>query len=297
MFRVVETIDELEKIEAMGAEDHLAVGLHDRLLQWRHSPDSHILFVDKTTDDIVGYGVANPVAASTILLHMVFIKKQYRSGTTYLGIHFKWTTFLSKGNGNLPVNFVGNCNEKALKLTVRLTNSIVTQQLPVYKGPVVHETLSKLPMPDGVTIRLVEDEEDMVMLLAYDKTIHSIADRSSFLRSWCTNDQFASTTIAVSEDGECLGYSCLRRESGQIEPAYADNNHVAQALIVGVLRTCAENESVELTIPADQTTGVEFCEALGWTIAFTEHRIYSMANPDSDLPWEKIYGIHHFFLL
>ncbi len=34
-----------------------------------------------------------------------------------------------------------------------------------------------------------------------------------------------------------------------IEPAYADDDQVAQALIISVLRTCADNESAELTIP------------------------------------------------
>lgn len=145
-------------------------------------------------------------------------------------------------------------------------------------------------------MRLLSSENDLIKLLAYDKTMHALADREVFMRRWCTNDGInATTAIALSSTGICLGFASLRRAINLIEPAYAENETIGVSLLSTVLLALPENDTAQITYPGSQRAVVAFCCAQGWTSCMTEHRVYNKRN--IELPWPKIYATHDFFLL
>ena len=195
------------------------------------------------------------------------------------------------------VNLVYNCNGISLRAVIRfIAGYVISEKLLAYEGSVDHLKLSRYDPPADVVVRLLRDAQDLELLLAYDKTVHCIADRERFMRSWCTNDGInARTVIAISSTGHCVGFASLRKAINWIEPAYADNNVIGLALLSAVLMTLPEQDIAQITFPASQRSVFAFCTAQGWTGCMTEHRVYSKEN--IDLPWKKVFAVQDFFLV
>uniref|UniRef100_A0A914UXT8 YitH acetyltransferase (GNAT) domain-containing protein n=1 Tax=Plectus sambesii TaxID=2011161 RepID=A0A914UXT8_9BILA len=195
-------------------------------------------------------------------------------------------------------NIAHNCNGITLKATIRPEiGYIISEKLLSYEGNIDHSNLRRFNKPiDGVTVRLLSGDGDLTQLLAYDKAMHNLADREAFMRQWCTNDGVhATTAIALSSSGVCVGFASLRRAINLIEPAYAESEAIGISLLSTVLLTLPENDIAQITYPASQGAVVAFCTAQGWSSCMTEHRVYSKRN--IVLPWSKIFATHDFFLL
>jgi hypothetical protein len=102
----------------------------------------------------------------------------------------------------------------------------------------------------NVTVRLLNSDEDTEKLIAYDNSLHSLANREKFMRLWCTNDGVhATTAIALSPQGHCVGFASLRLATNLIEPAYAENDDIGLVLLSTVLLTLPDKEIAQLTFP------------------------------------------------
>jgi hypothetical protein len=224
----------------------------------------------------------------------VFIKKEYRTQHTLLDL-----LPVMDGMMGVPVdaNLVYNCNAITLKAIVRpFPGFVISEKMLSYEGSVDHSLLRRYEPPADITVRLLRDAQDLELLLAYDKTVHCIADRDRFMRSWCTNDGInATTAIAISSSGHCVGFASLRRAVNLIEPAYGENDAIGLALLSAVLLSLPEKDIAQITFPGSQRTVFALCAAQGWTSCMTEHRVYSKEN--IDLPWKKVFAVQDFFLV
>uniref|UniRef100_A0A914UXD0 Uncharacterized protein n=1 Tax=Plectus sambesii TaxID=2011161 RepID=A0A914UXD0_9BILA len=194
-------------------------------------------------------------------------------------------------------NIAHNCNGITLKATIRPEiGYIISEKLLTYEGKIDHSNLHRFNKPiDGVTVRLINSDSDFAQLLAYDKAMHNLGEREAFMRQWCTNDGVhATTAIALSSSGACVGFASLRRAISSVEPAYAESEAIGISLLTTVLLTLAENDIAQITYPASQGAVVAFCTAQGWSSCLTEHRCYSKRN--IILPWSKIFATNDFFL-
>lgn len=84
----------------------------------------------------------------------------------------------------------------------------------------------------------MDNEKDMINLLAYDRTVFTL-DQNRFMREWCTTSKpgepYARTLIANrTRDGEIVGFGTVRLFSSiyELRPLYADNDQAAEALLV-----------------------------------------------------------------
>ena len=48
-FRLVESEQDVVELEKLAAKVHFDMGVHDRLIQWRYSPKTFVLVLDKET--------------------------------------------------------------------------------------------------------------------------------------------------------------------------------------------------------------------------------------------------------
>uniref|UniRef100_A0A914UXP5 YitH acetyltransferase (GNAT) domain-containing protein n=1 Tax=Plectus sambesii TaxID=2011161 RepID=A0A914UXP5_9BILA len=296
LLRYVESEQDVIELEKLAAKAHFDIGIHDRSLQWRYTPKTHVVMLDKDTKKIVGYVTANYISSNIFMRAHVYIEKAYRTKHTMLDV----TPILDKTM--IPkepdTNIAHNCNGIMIKAAIRPEKGyIIAEKLLSYEGKIDHANLRHFNKPiDGVTVRLINSDSDLVQLLAYDKAMHSLGDREAFMSQWCTNDGVhATTAIALSSSGVCVGFASLRRAISLIEPAYAESEAIGISLLSTVLLTLPENDIAQITYPASQGAVVAFCTAQGWSSCMTEHRCYSKRN--IILPWSKIFATHDFFPL
>uniref|UniRef100_A0A914UYK1 YitH acetyltransferase (GNAT) domain-containing protein n=1 Tax=Plectus sambesii TaxID=2011161 RepID=A0A914UYK1_9BILA len=279
-------------MEELAKNAHFDLGFHDRRLHWLYSPKTHILILDNTSSEVIGYFTGNFVRQDIFLRAHTYIKKEYRSKHTLFDILPTWDAMMGVP---ADANLIYNCNGITLKALVRPNPGyVISEKMLSYEGNIHHSILRQFERPPDVTVRLIQDAHDLQLLLAYDKTIHYIADRESFMRQWCSNDGVnATTAIALSSTGICLGFASLRRAVNLIEPAYGESDAIGLALLSAVLLTLREDEVAQITFPGSHSTVLAFCAALGWTSCMTEHRVYSLEN--ILLPWTKVFAVQDFF--
>ncbi len=133
-------------------------------------------------------------------------------------------------------------------------------------------------------------------LKSYDRGLFPAA-RDTFLKGWLGAPSHVSRVF--EENGQVKGYATLRRclSGYKVGPLFADNPHIAQALLISLLTTLpADQAEAEVFIdkPNPNAQAMELAQQLGLTKVFETGRMYSSHAPDIDL--DRIYGITTFEL-
>ncbi|MEX0307293.1 MAG: GNAT family N-acetyltransferase [Ruegeria sp.] len=133
-------------------------------------------------------------------------------------------------------------------------------------------------------------------LKSYDRGLFPAA-RDTFLQGWL--DAPSHVSRVFEENGQIKGYATLRRclSGYKVGPLFADNPHIAQALLISLLTTLAADQAeaeVFIDKPNPNAQAMELAQQLGLTKVFETGRMYSSHAPDIDL--DRIYGITTFEL-
>lgn len=150
--RFVESEQDLIELEKLAENAHFDIGIHDRTLQWRYTPRTHVLMLDKETRRIVGYVTANYVSKDLFLRAHVYIEKAYRTKRTLFDLQpILETTMMPK---EPDTNIFHNCNAITLKATIRPEiGYVIGEKLLTYEGKINHSILRSFNKSiNGVTV-------------------------------------------------------------------------------------------------------------------------------------------------
>lgn len=149
--RFVETEEDLVELERLAAKVHFNIGIHDRRLQWRHSPKTHVLILDKDSGKIVGYTTGNYIRIDIFMRAHIFIEKAYRTKHTLFELQPTLEAIMPKPP---ETNSFVNCNGITLKASIRPeAGYIISEKLLTYEGIIQHSNLRRFNKPvEGVTV-------------------------------------------------------------------------------------------------------------------------------------------------
>lgn len=130
------------------------------------------------------------------------------------------------------------------------------------------------------------------VLLTYERPMFPAA-RPAFLNAWRSMPH--SLGRAVVENERLRGYGVLRacHRGFKIGPLFADNAHVAEALVAS-LTASAAGQPIALDVPEPNAEAIALALRYGLAPAFETARMYLGPRPDIDL--SRVYGITTFEL-
>lgn len=128
---------------------------------------------------------------------------------------------------------------------------------------------------------------------AYDQAFFP-EHRDAFLKHWLALPQ--SHALAWVDDGMIRGYGVIRacRNGHKVGPLFADNTHIADALLSCLCRTVPAEDEVFLDVPEPNPAAVKLAEDRGMTLSFETARMYT--GPAPTLPLQRLYGVTTFEL-
>lgn len=174
-------------------------------------------------------------------------------------------------------------------------------------GFVQKAQIDQLKIPkNNIRIEIVTHDNTNAML-EYDRTIHSITNRDKFVCQWSAppaigEPQYGRSVLALDQMGKCIGYGTLRLFSDfySIQPLYADNDEIAWALLVALVKRYWQDDAyLHMAFMANKKPAVEFYHTLGLSVTFTGITTCSTALLEfaKSLPTSKVYAVHEFYPL
>ncbi|OWF51500.1 hypothetical protein KP79_PYT22225 [Mizuhopecten yessoensis] len=106
---------------------------------------------------------------------------------------------------------------------------------------------------------LPASDVDMADILSYDAEIHQIP-REAYIQNWIHHEQ--SKTYVAMRNNKVCGYGVLRSQDSfnQIAPLYADNKHIAKAIIRHLAKH-VPGQTVGFSSPLQNSSAIDFAEA------------------------------------
>ncbi len=130
-------------------------------------------------------------------------------------------------------------------------------------------------------------------LLIYDSECFP-ASRPQFLSEWIKLPE--SFTLAFTENNTLKGYGTIRkcREGFKIGPLFADNETVAEELLISLLSKVNETDNVYFDIPETNLEAVKIVNKYNMQYVFETARMYKNGTPKINM--NKVFGITTFEL-
>ncbi|MEM6383934.1 MAG: GNAT family N-acetyltransferase [Pseudomonadota bacterium] len=171
----------------------------------------------------------------------------------------------------------------------------------VYAGRNVRYSGLPRGLPNALTAR--NDEATIVAssdallpgLNAYDSTFFPHG-RAAFLRAWTQpSSNVQRQTWAYLIDGEVLGYVTKRKcaVGYKIGPLLADNEQIAEALLIRAAATLGPNDQLTIDVPDANIEAVRLAKRFGMQPVFETARMYRLAGAQTvpGLPIDRTFGV------
>jgi GNAT superfamily N-acetyltransferase len=144
------------------------------------------------------------------------------------------------------------------------------------KRPAGLEELSAVPFAD---------------LLAFDAAVFG-SERERFLRAWV--DRPVGHALACLDGGRLAGYGVLRpcHVGAKIGPLFADDQHVAEALVIGLLAAAGARTEVFIDMPAANPRADDLRAGRAMEPSFETARMYRNGRPPENV--RKVFGVTTF---
>jgi GNAT superfamily N-acetyltransferase len=125
-------------------------------------------------------------------------------------------------------------------------------------------------------------------LLAFDTGVFG-TERARFLQAWI--DRPRGHALACTSDGELAGYGVLRpcRAGVRVGPLMANDEHVAEALLRGLLAAAGPGTEVFVDMPDANPRARVVREGSAMEAAFQTVRMYLNGRPPDDV--SRVYGV------
>lgn len=159
----------------------------------------------------------------------------------------------------------------------------------------------------GEALRIAAvDPDDAEGVIRYDETVFPTS-RRAFLDSWLRMPgSVARAAIAAAGPGQALqpvrGYCvCRRTMSGafKLGPVFADERHVAEALIASAVRDLPPQATLYLDVPEVNEAAVDVARTLGLKPVFETARMYRGTPPEraqASAVARRVFGVTSFEL-
>lgn len=130
-------------------------------------------------------------------------------------------------------------------------------------------------------------------VLAYDRACFP-AQRTAFLQHWLRLP--AAAALGYVEQGRLRGYGVIRpcRQGYKIGPLFADNAHIAEALLVALAAAVLADAPLYLDVPEVNAPALALAQHFGMQAVFGTARMY--VGPSPRLALERVFGVTTFEL-
>lgn len=290
----VDNLAELDEIMKVG---HFNWGVFNWRCCFDASPET-FYFVVKNGKRI-GVYTENKMTDKFIYGHAMVILPQYRSKGA---MHWIYGRFAEKNKENKNVENIAD-NKNSLVLSGLKMSFIIGHKIIEYGGNIKLKGLKKLICPENISLKQVENEEDLRKIISFDSNLYSKINlatirRSKFISDW-TSSEHAKTIIAI-KNNSVAGFGTIRVRASisgifdfMLCPVYAIDSEVGLKLLETLIETVPENSFVSLQFPADNLTSLKFCQDYDMKFLYSEFRTYT--NKLLPLPLNNVFSSHDFW--
>jgi hypothetical protein len=137
------------------------------------------------------------------------------------------------------------------------------------------------------------DNVDFEQLAAYDSKFFAVP-RKRFLEGWLQMPE--SRAVAVMRERKLYGYGVIRRcrRGFKVGPLFANDEKIAETLLLGLSNDVAIGETIFLDVPEVNPAAMRLVEQFRMTKVFETARMYTNAPPAIEL--EGVFGVTTFEL-
>lgn len=294
VFRAANESDLID-LERVASHVDFAVGLHNRHLMYKVSPESFVVIISPD-GHMVGFITGNGAVDNFFYQHQIVVLPTVQKRSLmrkYFDIFF---AHKDEFQPKLRMGFMGNYISVQ---KIFVTRPLVFDYKQIgFEGFVNHNrNLTSSRHYEGEIRRF--SNSDLPDLLAYDQklyiTLGYSRKRAEFITSW-VSDEFGITYVARNREGMLEGYGVLRQISPKYHrftPVYADSTDCGYYLLCALAKDVPEKDKVYLSFPAKNQASMEFCAKLGLPYDYSEVRVYDSCR--LDLPTDKLFAETEFW--